>query len=241
MRTTRIYIEEQNLKTNSDISLNKDKSHYLSRVLRCKLEQELVVFNGLSEYEYQAKIIDINKQTVTLHIYQENKINSESPLNIHIGQAISKGEKLDLVIQKVTELGAAELTPLITERSESKKSNLDKKLEHWQRIAISAAEQCGRTKILKINQILKLDEWLTEPNGLKLTLDPTSTLKLKDIKADTKNFSLLIGPEGGLSQAEIILAQKNDFTPISLGPRVMRTETAPIAIVSIIQSQWGDV
>ncbi len=241
MRTTRIYIEEENLQVDKEISLNQEKSHYLSRVLRCKLEQDLVVFNGLSEYEYQAKIIGITKQAVTLHIDAANEINNESPLSIHIGQAISKGEKLDLVIQKVTELGATELTPLITERSESKKSNLEKKLEHWQRIAISAAEQCGRTKILKINPILKLEEWLKQPNSLKLTLDPTANLKLKDIKADTKNFSLLIGPEGGLSQNEISLAQSNNFTPISLGPRIMRTETAPIAIVSIIQSQWGDV
>jgi 16S rRNA (uracil1498-N3)-methyltransferase len=242
MRSTRLYTNAE-LEINIDISLDKDQSHYLSRVLRVRLNHELILFNGQSCYEFHGKVIDINKNTLTIKIENKTPKDIESPLSIHLGQSISKGQKLDFIIQKSSELGVKEITPLITERSESRKSNLEKKLLHWQKIAISTAEQCGRIYVTKINTPLLINEWLNLNHSKAITLDPLAKFKINaNLFEDTPTeLSILIGPEGGLSSQEITLATTTGFQSISLGPRILRTETAPLTIISIAQNLWGDL
>ena len=244
MRTPRIYVEVPSFVLNTEVTLNKEQTHYLSRVLRLKPLQLVTLFNGQNHYEYSAKIKEIQKNAIVLDIIDSKQVFNESPLSIHLGQAISKGEKLDLVIQKATELGVQEITPLITHRSECKKSNLDKKHAHWIKIAISAAEQCGRTKILNVHAPTNFEQWLTQKTSIGITLDPTASLRLIQnlfTQSPPKNIQLLIGPEGGLTPEEIKLSQQHNFKSVSLGNRILRTETAPLAAISILQNLWGDL
>lgn len=242
MRTTRLYINSI-LKVNTELTLDKEQSHYLARVLRAKLNQHIILFNGQSNYEFKGTIIDINKNALTIKIENQVVKSIESPLSIHLGQSISKGEKLDFIIQKASELGAKEITPLITERSEARRTNLEKKLLHWQKIAISAAEQSGRIYITKINTPILINDWLNLNHSHAITLDPLASCKINSDLFQTPpvKLSILIGPEGGLSLEEIKVAKASNFQPISLGPRVLRTETAPLTIISIAQHLWGDL
>jgi 16S rRNA (uracil1498-N3)-methyltransferase len=152
-----------------------------------------------------------------------------------------------LIVQKATELGVTEITPLFTERTEVKLSGerLDKKIRHWQQVAISACEQCQRNLVPVINSPTTLDQWLhlsdrNDGDLLKLVLHHRTEKRLSEHHAVT-NICLLVGPEGGLGEREITAAIKSGFQPLALGPRVLRTETAPLAAISIMQSLWGDM
>jgi 16S rRNA (uracil1498-N3)-methyltransferase len=141
-------------------------------------------------------------------------------------------------------LGVTEISPIFTGRTEVKLSGsrLDKKLSHWQQIAISACEQSQRNRVPSINPILSFDDWLElKHNGLKLLMNHLGDLGLSEISPKDQNIVLLVGPEGGLSENEICVAEASGYTSVSMGPRILRTETAPVAALSIIQSLWGDM
>jgi 16S rRNA (uracil1498-N3)-methyltransferase len=151
---------------------------------------------------------------------------------------------MDWIVQKATELGATEITPLFTERCEVKLSGerLEKKTRHWQQIAISACEQCQRNIVPIVNSAAMIDQYLADPViGLKLVLHHRTEKRLTEMTNSNNNIALLVGPEGGLSDREIESAIKHNFAALALGPRVLRTETAPLAAISIIQSLWGDM
>ena len=150
---------------------------------------------------------------------------------------------MEFTIQKSVELGVAKITPIWAERCEVKLKGerLTKKVEHWQSIAASACEQCGRNVVPKINSPMSLDQWLEERNEeIKITLHHRANADLRTIKAPT-NAALLIGPEGGLTEREIKESELSGFKSITLGPRVLRTETASLAVLSLMQYQWGDL
>ena len=241
MRIPRIHTQ-QHLETGLTLELEEGPSRHLIKALRLGVDAPLILFNGAGG-EYQAIISACTKKYATVLVGDYCDQNRQSPLNIELGIGISRGERFELVIQKATELGANKIVPLFTERCEVKlnQERLQKKLTQWQHIAISACEQCQRNIVLEVGEPQHLDTWLenTKADG-KWVLHHRSEKKLTDYAQPT-SAALLIGPEGGLNEREIEQAQANGFAPLTLGPRVMRTETAPIACISIMQALWGDL
>lgn len=241
MRIPRIYTE-QALELDREVTLGQSAFRHLFKALRLKVEAPIILFNGEGG-EYDATISRINKISVSALPSAFFGIDNESPLEIHLGICVSRGERMDRIIQKSTELGVTEITPLIGERTEVKLNNerQQKKLDHWQQIIISACEQSGRNRIPSLNPIQKPDKWLSEVEAeTKLVLHHRNSNSLKNIEA-SKSVALLVGPEGGLSEYEISSAEATGFQSLALGPRVLRTETAPLAAISMLQAYWGDM
>ncbi len=243
MRINRLFVS-QALSENQQVILNTASSHYLVNVLRLEKDSQLIVFDG-SGRDYLAKITTANKKRTVLTLVRPQQTIAESPLHIHLGIGISKGDRLDWVLQKSTELGVNEITPLLSKRTafKLKGDRLEKKRQHWQQITISACEQSGRSQLPQLNTPRQLEDWISQSHAdIKLVLNPTQYLdnQLPD-KPAPQNALLLIGPEGGLSNQEVNLAMQHGFQALTLGPRILRTETAPLAAISIIQYQWGDM
>lgn len=241
MRNPRIYTS-QALSAGSTLALNEDASHHLARVLRFQVGNAITLFNGDGN-EYAATISAIDKRHVTVSIGELTNANRESSLAIHLGIAISKGDRMDLVVQKAVELGVTTITPLLSERVEVRLQGerADKKLQHWQGIVIAACEQCARNRIPSLNPITSLHDWIDNIEAeRKFVLHHRSETKLGDM-AKPASVALLIGPEGGLSDTEIAAAERKAFSSLRLGPRVLRTETAPLAALSILQFAFGDL
>ncbi|MFN3586278.1 MAG: 16S rRNA (uracil(1498)-N(3))-methyltransferase [Moraxellaceae bacterium] len=230
------------LASGQTVTLPEDAAHHL-RVLRATPGDALTLFNGEGG-EYAATVTTVGKKLVDVAVGEFRAHDHESPLHTHLGQVMSRGERMDYAIQKATELGVSVITPLISERCELKlrgEERADKKLEHWRRIAISACEQCGRNRLPEIRLPRTLEDWLADTAAdLKLVLAPALAGALP---ADMRPASaaLLIGPEGGLSAREIAAAQAAEFAPWQLGPRVLRTETAPVAALALLQARYGDL
>lgn len=240
MRIPRVYCPIS-LALNTPITLSDNAAHYLGKVLRMSAGRPIVVFNGEGG-EYSGTISDVSKKQVQVILEHFDDLERESPLAIELAVGLSRGERWDFVLQKATELGVTRIVPLATERGEVKLKGdrLDKKWQHWQQIIISACEQCQRNRIPELAPVTTVADYLDKAHaeqkfvlhhrdnqGLPASLSPSSA-------------ALLIGPEGGLSDAEIAAARTAGFNPLTLGPRVMRTETAPIAAISVLQYQWGD-
>jgi 16S rRNA (uracil1498-N3)-methyltransferase len=241
MRIPRIYTE-QVLVADSPLKLEAGPSAHIARAMRMRVGDQLTLFNGRGG-EFDACVNAVDKKTVTVDIGEHRDTEIESPLAIHLGIAISRGDRMDWVVQKATELGVQRVSPLITERTEVKlkSDRAEKKTQHWQQIAIAACEQCGRNTIPKIQPLQSLTSWVatTEADG-KFVLHHRA-LAERTTGSKPSTIALLIGPEGGLSPVEISLAEDAGYQALRLGPRVMRTETAPLAAMAILQSQWGDM
>jgi 16S rRNA (uracil1498-N3)-methyltransferase len=232
----------------NDVLLNEMASNHLLRVLRMKVGFELVVFNGEAYEgklgEFKATIVATEKNQARVKIESFVEKNNESPLAIHLGQAISRGDRMDYTLQKSVELGVKEITPLFTERCgvDLQGERLVKKIQHWQNIVINACEQSGRCIVPKVNPAIGLDEWLaTLTADIKLIADPRSHIRLNNIDKEIKTVALLCGSEGGLTDEEIKLAHRQGMQGLSLGPRILRTETAAITAISLLQQRWGDL
>ena len=242
MRVPRVYTD-QALASDQRLVLQDQSAHYLTRVLRMQPGRSLVIFNG-NGGEYPASIVAVDKKSVTLQLGEQVTVERESPLQIHLAIGISRGERMDLVLQKATELGVTTITPLFTEQGEVHLTGerLQKKLRHWQQIVISACEQCQRNTLPLLHTPQKLADWIaTVQEPCRLVLHHRGEAGLSTGQPSPSGAVLLIGPEGGLSADEIALALQQGFKPLTLGPRVMRTETAPLAAISILQFIWGDL
>lgn len=240
MRIPRIHTTTP-LTSQTHVNLEESIAHYLGKVLRMSAGRELVLFNGQGG-EYTAVISDITKKSIRVEVGDFNAQNRESPLTTHLAIGLSRGERWDLVLQKATELGVSEITPLFTENSEVKLSGerLEKKINHWQGIIVSACEQCQRNILPVLNKPQHFNDFIQGTHSeLNLVLHHRSTQKFSDY-SQPQSCSLLIGPEGGLSADEIHQAQNHSFNALTLGPRVLRTETAPLAALSLLQLAWGD-
>lgn len=241
MRVSRLYTE-QPLASNSEQALDARCSHYLATVLRAKVGTRLYLFNG-DGGEYPAEIVSLSKREVHVSLGEAKYPERESPLQIHLGIAVSRGERMDWVVQKSTELGVASISPLFSERTEVKLKGerLQKKAEHWRQVAISACEQCGRVRVPDIAAAISIDDWLPrQQQALRLVLHHRHSQTLQNFEKPAGGIALLIGPEGGLSEAEIDSATAQGFQALQLGPRVLRTETAPLSAISLLQYRWGD-
>lgn len=239
----RIYQDFSGATKGLTLFLNDDAHHHLFTVLRCHEGEEIILFNGQGE-SWHARITQLIKKSGKMQLLEKLSDNPESSLPIHLAQAISKGDRMDFIMQKATELGVTSITPIISERCHIKldQERWEKKTKHWQQIIIHACEQCGRNTLPILHPVIALSTWLTqEQSGLKLILSPKATQTLTKIPQPDQ-VTLLIGPEGGLSQQEIAWAcERFDFQAMRLGPRVLRTETAAVAALSVIQYEWGDL
>lgn len=237
----RIYLPMA-LQTATSVPLAKQAAQHVTRVLRMKPGAALIVFNGQGG-EYAATLETEQRGAVTVKIGDFIARDAESKLSVQLAQGISRGERMDYAIQKAVELGVAQIIPLFTEFCvvNMKEERAEKRLAHWQGIAVSACEQCGRTRVPEILAPRPLHEWLGQVRAsLKLVLDPYTTQGLAQLPPPAGDVALLIGPEGGLSDAETAAAQRAGFTGVQLGPRMLRTETAPVAALAAVQTLWGD-
>lgn len=239
MRISRLYTPIP-LQSGQSTELTDTAAHYLTNVLRLGAGARLRLFNG-DGHEYDATIESVGKQRVRVAVGGASTPATESPLTTVLGLGISRGERMDFAIQKSTELGVTTIVPLFTEHCEVKLQGerLDKRQSHWQQIAVSACEQCGRVLVPVVQPPLELEAWLpTVTTSLKLVLDHEESGTLAGSRP-AGGVALLIGPEGGLSPAEITAAKAAGFGGLALGKRVLRTETAPLAALSILQYLWG--
>ena len=243
MRTSRFYIDS-NLFINQQVELPPFLINYIVNVLRLKQGTEIILFNG-QDGEYSATLNEVKKRHVSAHIHTFIDKNIESPLNIHLFQGISRSERMDYTIQKAIELGVHAITPVFTQRSNAKLSNikrLSKKQQHWQGVATGACEQSGRTSLVIVNSPIEVAQLGKYPADLKLILTPDANKTIADTgKVKPLSINIFIGPEGGLNDVEIDLAIKQQFKKVKLGPRVLRTETAGTTTISILQYLWGDL
>ena len=244
MRNSRLYSATP-LVANQRITLDAEQSRYLLRALRMQAGDALVIFDGQGG-EYPATITGTQKNAVELELGEHDPHSSESPLQVRLVQGVSRGERMDTVVQKATELGVHSIVPVITEYSVVKldQKRAAKRREHWQKIAQSACEQCGRNVVPTIEPVVTLGDWLganLSNDGTRLLLSPTATTTLVDAPVDGDQLDLLIGPEGGFSPQELDNAQAIGFKAVSMGPRILRTETAAVAALSVCQATWGDL
>ena len=236
------FFTAQPLQAGQGIILEKEPSRHIARALRMRVDDRLCLFDGEGQ-EVAATITDVGRDRVTVSMATPQAIDRESPLDITLAIALSRGDRMDTVIQKATELGVATIRPLISERTGVRldSDRLSKKREHWERIAISACEQCGRNRIPAISVADSLANTLRHAQdsaGLKLILHPTGTAE--SLPQHCQSLLMLIGPEGGFSDAEVNAAVDHGFTAFQLGPRILRTETAPLAAIAVAQARWGD-
>jgi len=241
MRIPRLYIL-QPLPLEQTIALEAAASHYVGKVLRMQEKQEVVLFNNLGE-QVSAYITSVSKKVVSVFVSAPLAGPPTSPLHTHLGQVMSRGERMDYAIQKATELGVNEITPLFSSRCEVKLDHQrqTKRVAHWQQIAISACEQSGRIDVPRIHNPQTLDDWFDNTQAeAKLVLHPHQTQPLAS-QTTPASCALLIGPEGGLTDQEVEQAHTHGYTGLSLGPRILRTETAPLAALTLLQYIWGDL
>lgn len=216
---------------------------HVVKVLRMKEGDAITLFDE-SSVEYEGRITQVGSKEVVVDIVSSRKVETDSPLRITLMQGLPKGDKMDYIIEKATEIGVHTIVPVVTERSQVR--TIEKK-KRWERIAVEASKQCGRTKPPAIENTLNFNEAIKyySDNELALILHVGSQVSLKDFLKNTlqhpTNIIVLIGPEGGFSEKEVLLATEMGFTSLGLGPRTLRTETAGIAVLSIIQFQHGDL
>lgn len=242
MRIPRIYHPEP-LQPGSETALCDEAANHVGRVLRMVPGQFLELFDG-SDRAFSAEIVQADKKNVRVRIGDVRADSRESPLDLHLGQVMSRGEKMEFTIQKAVELGVNVITPLFSERCGVKldAERMAKKLQQWHRIAIAACEQCGRNRVPEIREAMMLEAWCSEPEaGLKLNLHPRAEHSINTLPLPVERVRLLIGPEGGLSAAEIAMTAGHDFTDILLGPRVLRTETTALTAITALQVRFGDL
>ncbi len=239
MRNSRVFCSAP-LSSGTEVVLEGQTAHYLGKVLRLSVGTSLTLFNG-DGYEYAATLTHVDRKTCTVLPGTQTQPPVESALRTVLGLGISRGERMDYAIQKATELGVTVIAPLFTEHCEVRLNDerREKRQEHWQQIAISACEQSGRVRIPEVLAPQPLPAWVgSSPAELCLVLDHQQTARLDGNKPQG-GVALLIGPEGGLAPAEIKVALAAGFKGIALGKRVLRTETAPVAALSVLQYLWG--
>lgn len=240
MRISRLYTSTP-LATGNLIELDDDNGHYVRTVLRLKKDDQIILFNGHGG-EYLSTVAEVSRKAVLITVGQWHDRSVESPLHVTLGLGISRGDRMDLTVQKAVELGVNHITPLLTERCvvQFKGEKKPQRLLHWQKIVQHAAEQSGRTALPALLEVETLQNWVGEQQGLKVFLDPYAETTLMDLKPEAMKVTLLTGPEGGFSDQERDIARASGFIPVRLGARILRTETASIAALAAVQLLWGD-
>ncbi len=223
-------------------ALPAEPARHAAQVLRLRAGDAIILFNGEGG-EYGARIEDIRRAEVVARVHDHNAAERESPLQVHLAQGISSGERMDYTLQKAVELGVAGIQPLAMLRSVVKldAERARRRTQHWQQVASAACEQCGRNRVPEVHAPLALEHWLAaQPSGDKLMLAPDGESGLADLPPPAGTLWLLAGPEGGFDARESALARAAGFRALRLGPRILRTETAALAALAGMQALWGD-
>ena len=241
MRIPRLYFKDA-LERGSFVQLNNDSTHYLSKVLRLRVESQIKLFNN-NEGEFLATIISKNSTNVTVSIDLQLREPEEDTLRFHVALAITKGERMDYAIQKSVELGVTSIIPFFSELSEVKirdETRLENKLRHWKRVAMNACQQCGRLSLPDVEKPKIFQDLIKQGiDDTYVLFDASGHKKLRKIYFKNELY-LIFGPEGGFSNSELVTA-KEKINVASLGPRILRSETAPVVALSILQSEFGDI
>lgn len=244
MRQLRFYIPFE-LQPGESYQIPDVKARHIVQVLRLAVGEEFILFNGDGK-EYSAKLVEATKKNARVTILSVETVNRESNLQVHLIQGLSKGDRMDATIQKCVELGVNLIYPVSTCRSNVKinENRMEKKHAHWRGVITAACEQSGRNVIPELKMAKQFEEVVSEyaaSPALKLILHPAAGKTLFQLKEIPENLVLLVGPEGGFSEKEVEFAEKSGFQHLSLGVRVLRTETAAMAVVAGIQAKWGDI
>jgi len=238
----RVYVD-MDLAENATVTLGDEAYHHLVVVLRRIRGDALTLFNGRGG-EYAATIETVGKRKLTARIAQFHDVDRESALPVTLVQAVSKGERMDYTIQKAVELGVSAVQPVLTDHVVVRldAERWARKREHWQGVAVAAAEQSGRTRVPKVAPVVDLRDWLSAvpADALRLVLSPTAAPAPLE-RAAGQGVVLLVGPEGGLSEVELKLVDLAGFAGLAFGPRVLRTETAGVVALAVLQAHWGDL
>jgi len=244
VHTPRIFVD-QSIKLSDVIILDGSKAHHLAHVLKLRVSDPLIIFNG-SGGEFQAKVIDVKKDRLWVHIEQHDPVNRESELRITLLLAVLKKDPMRQALQRATELGVSEIIPVWTQHLSDRKSHPSRRVETWQSIVEGASEQSGRTQVPNIVEPLPFQEVILENQSRSKGLKLIAHLNQGPLKLSQEPFNpaagvtLAIGPEGGFSETEIEMAVTAGFLPFSVGPRILRAETAPAALLAYLQTRIGD-
>ena len=241
MRHTRIFTA-QPLREGNSVALEGPAGHYLTRVLRLSKDDDIILFNG-DGADYSAVIAEIRSQRVLVRITGSSNPDNESPLKITLVQAVCRGERMDYVLQKATELGVYCIQPLISQRVEVRldAARQEKRMQHWQGVVTSACEQSGRAVVPAVKRPLALTDWINVADvSLSLVLDPLAHNRLSGVSVQVDSITVLVGPEGGFTEEELNYVYAKGLLAVSLGPRILRTETAGPAAIAVLQAKMGD-
>lgn len=244
MRLTRSHVDLP-LAGGARITLPEDSAAHLVRVLRLREGDACVLFNG-DGHDYPARLVQAGKREAVVELGDAAPADNESPLRITLLQGIARGEKMDLILQKATELGVAAIVPVNGERTEVKldAERAGKRLAHWREVTVSACEQCGRARLPGIAPPQPLEQAVQalDRDMLRLILDPEAVHRLATLVAPASmRIAIAIGPEGGWSPRDLATLEGAGFTGLQLGPRVLRTETAGLAAIAALQARFGDL
>lgn len=240
MRIPRVYTP-QALAENAVVAIEAGPSRHIARVLRLGAGDVVDVFDGRGN-EYRAEIVAAAKDAVQVRPIERLTRRHESPLRLILAQGVCRSERMDYAIQKAVELGVDTIVPVLCRRSVVRldRDRAAKRLGHWQAVVISACEQCGRNRLPELRDPIPLAAWLqAPPSGLGLVLKPGGEA-IRGLRRDNR-VTLVVGPEGGLDDAEVARAEAAGYRPLGLGPRILRSETAGIAAMAALQALWGDL
>jgi 16S rRNA (uracil1498-N3)-methyltransferase len=244
MRLNRIYCDGP-LEAGQEVALPAAGAYHVARVLRMREGAPLRVFDGATDGEFEAEITKVAGDAVSVMLLKHAPCKTESPLKITLVQGVSRSERMDWTLQKATELGVHAISPVLTARSVVRldAKQAVRKQQHWRGIVIGACEQCGRTRVPAVAAPITLREHIAtvRKEGLRLVLSPSAPASLAGLASLPNKVELLIGPEGGLDDDELTAANAAGYTPVRLGPRVLRTETAAVVALSVLQALWGDL
>ena len=229
------------LRAGSGAVLPEDSAHHAVHVLRLREGDEVTLFNGRGG-EFAGRVASMQKLRISIDVLQHRAIERESPLRVTLVQAVSAGERMDSTLRKAVELGAAEIQPVLATRSVArpKGERADSRRAHWQKVVIAACEQCGRNKVPEVQPLVSVGDYRAAGTGMKLLLSPHSQQPLSKISLPGNEFVLAAGPEAGFTDEEEAALVRAGFTPASLGPRVLRTETAAVAALAALNALRGD-
>ena len=243
MRVPRIYTD-QPLRSGREVLLPEQAGEHVARVLRLERGHPLILFNG-DGCEYDANLAALAKRSVTAEVTGVREVDREAPLKLTLAQGIARGEKMDWILQKATELGVARIVPIVTERTEVKldEERAERRLAHWHSVIAGACEQSGRNRLPVIEPPQRLDRWLgaLDAVAVRLALIPGGDSTLRQLPQIDIGAILVVGPEGGLSDNDTTMLTHAGFRGLRLGPRILRTETAGIAAVAALQALFGDL
>lgn len=234
---------DADIRVGQDIDLPETVFRHAVQVLRMRKGASLTLFNGQGG-EFSARLIEVGKKSALVRIEAFDPVERESCLALSLIQGISKGDRMDWALQKATELGVQTIVPLVTERCNVQldSSRASKKWAHWQSVMISACEQSGRTRIPALMPVQPFADWIEHRQAAcRMLLDPEGTIGVTEMDASATGYQILVGPEGGFSRTEVAMARANEIHIVRCGPRVLRTETAGLAVAAALQSRFGDL